>query len=336
VNRCLQWIKGILNSCEKISNVEKVLRRAGQSDFQPCLSLNKMKQLISEFLPVRVKDGIQHSSYYKLWLARRMAATSKRIDICSAQIAHLLHLSSHRPITDLVCLEVGSGWVLSHALVFHLLGAKRVIATDVLPHAQPSVLKAAFRNAVTSLPRDILAPFAEHSLIRKRMDHLLSLPEFSFESLKSLGVEYISPVDFAERKLELKVDLIFSASVLEHVPCDDVSPLLGNLAEMLSPGGTMLHAIHLEDHRDFGQPFVFLSLPGHSYSRRLQSSRGNRIRFSEWSRLFDEVPRTVTKTLFAYHRRDRSLPNAIDSSVRYLDEEDLRVSHIGTFTRKIE
>jgi cyclopropane fatty-acyl-phospholipid synthase-like methyltransferase len=296
---------------------------------------NSIKQLLQDLAPVAVKNAVKRSSYFEVKSARRLAATSKRIDICSAQIAHFFHLASHRPVRDLVCLEVGSGWVLTHALVFHLLGAKKVIATDIDPHAHPSVLRDAVKHAVAPLPRDVLAPFADHSFIRERFDNLLSIRKFDFEVLKSLGIEYVSPVDLARKKLDTKVDFIYSLSVMEHVPCDDVAPLLANLAEMLSPGGTMLHAIHLEDHRDFGDPFAFLSIPADSYPRRLQTNRGNRLRGSEWNRLFSQIPGTSTKTLYTYHRRDRALPREIDGSVRHVDEEDLRVSHVGTLTQKL-
>ena len=294
-----------------------------------------MKQFLSDILPAGVKSAISRSSFYNVRAARHLAGTSKRIDICSAQIAHLLNLACIGPVRGMVCLEVGAGWLLSHALVFHLLGAKKVITTDIVPHAQPGVLHGAVKQAVAALPRDILAPFEDHSLVRERMNNLMSIRKFSFDTLKNLGIEYMSPVDLAREKLDVRADLIYSLSVLEHVPCDDVGPLLRNLAEMLSPGGVMLHAIHLEDHRDFGQPFAFLSLPGESYTRHQQSGRGNRLRASEWDRLFSETPGTSTKTLYTYHRRDRALPREIDRSVRYVDEEDLRVSHVGTLTRKI-
>jgi hypothetical protein len=296
-----------------------------------------MKRIVSRLIPVSVKEAIKHSSHYERRSARRLAVTSKRIDICASQIAHLLHLSSHGPVQDMVCLEVGSGWVLSHALVFHLLGARKVIATDLLPHAHMRVLADALRQAVTSLPRDVLAPFSDHSRIRERMDNLLQIDNFSFDALKSIGIEYVSPVDLARQKIDVKVDLVYSLSVLEHVPCEDVPPLLANLGEMLSPGGAMLHAIHLEDHRDFSNhPFAFLSLPQALYSRDQQSVRGNRLRRSEWVRLFQNVAGTTTKTIFAYHRRNRPLPTEIDASVCHSDEEDLRVSHVGMYTRKLQ
>lgn len=289
----------------------------------------------SSLVPVSVKEAIKRTSFYNVWSARRLATTSKRIDICASQIAHMLHLSSHGGVEDAVCLEIGSGWVLSHALVFHLLGARKVIATDLSPHAQPRFLADALKHAVTYLPRDVLAPFSSHSRIRRRMDDLLQIRNFSFDALKNIGIEYVSPVDLARQKIDVEVDLVFSISVMEHVPCEDVPLLLANLGEMLCPGGAMLHAIHLEDHKDFSNhPFAFLSLPEALYSRDQQSDRGNRLRCSEWARLFGSVPETTTETIYAYHRRNVPLPTEIDASVCHCDEEDLRVSHVGMYTRK--
>ena len=143
-------------------------------------------------------------------------------------------------------------------------------------------------------------------------------------------------MDLACHKIDVEVDIVYSFSVLEHVPCEDLPQLLANLGEMLAPGGVMLHAIHLEDHNDItSNPFAFLSVPAGVYDRPAQSDRGNRLRASEWSRLFGDIPQTETKVLYAYHRRDKPLPQRIDSAVRNSGEDDLRVSHLGIHTRKL-
>ena len=189
-----------------------------------------MQRLISKLLPSALKQKILQSNYYKYRTAIRLASSSKRIDICSAQFAHIFHLSKHPSIEGKTCLEIGAGWVLTHALVCYLLGAKRVIATDIVPCARPDTLSFALRDAIASIPRDILAPFSDHSRIRERFNRLLSISQFSFDTLRELGIEYQSPVDFAAEKVNTPVDFIYSNSVLEHVPSDDVPVLLNNLA----------------------------------------------------------------------------------------------------------
>jgi cyclopropane fatty-acyl-phospholipid synthase-like methyltransferase len=266
-----------------------------------------------------------------------LASSSKRIDICSAQFAHIFHLSKHPSIEGKTCLEIGAGWVLTHALVCYLLGAKKIIATDIVPYAFPDVIPLALKDSIASIPRDILAPFSDHSHIRERFNRLLSISKFSFDTLKEFGIEYQSPIDFSTEKVSLSFDFIYSNSVLEHIYIDDIPVLLNNLIEILNKGGAMIHCIHLEDHKDTNRdPFDFLTIPGDQYTRKLQSERGNRIRCSEWRRIFGGLEGTTTDFIYSYARLDKALPKSIDRSISYDDEHDLRTSHIGVYTRKEE
>ncbi len=294
-----------------------------------------MLSFLKKMIPRSIKKKIKETNYFQHQAVSNLAATSKRIDICSAQMAHIFHLSKHAPIEGKVCLEIGAGWVLTHALVCYLLGAKKVIATDVVPIAQPDTLLLALRDAIASIPRDILAPFSDHARVRERYNNLLSYSEFSFDTLKELGIEYQSPVDLATEKINTPVDFIYSNSVLEHVPVNDVPDLLNNLVNSLNVGGTMIHCVHLEDHQDIvGDPFNFLDIHENQFTPTLQSNRGNRIRCNQWRKLFDDLKGTNTDFIYCYSRLEKPLPEVIDSSISYVDEDDLRVSHIGVYTRK--
>jgi SAM-dependent methyltransferase len=281
-------------------------------------------------IPTGIKQRVARSGYYNKWLAGRLARSSKRLDLCAAQIALLLHLAGSPAVNGKVCLEVGSGWVLSHALIFHLLGAKKVIATDLRPLAEPSALAKAVHGALPSLVRDVLSPFGEHSEIRARLDNLLSLPSLDFNGLKGLGIEYIAPIDFSKTPPDVPADLIYSLSVLEYVPVEGIPPLLQNLTNSLRPGGIQIHSIHLEDHRDIqNNPFAFYSEPEMSFFRDKASQPVNRVRCSQWRQFFDGVKDLDYKLIFQWRRQDKDLPAIIDSSIRYTGEDDLRVSHIG-------
>lgn len=294
-----------------------------------------MKLSVSRVIPHSIKQYIKQSNWYTHREVSQLAISSKRIDICAAQMAHVLHLSQHPSIEGKVCLELGSGWVLSHALVFYLLGAKKVISSDIVPVARPETLLLAVRQAIASIPRDILAPFSEHSRIRERYNRLLSISRFDFDALHELGIEYLSPIDLSKERISTTVDFIYSNSVLEHVPVNDIPGLLDNLVGMLNQDGVMIHCIHLEDHKDIsGDPFSFLSIPDIQYSRILQSNRGNRVRYSGWKKLFENLDGTSTEFFYIYSRKDKPLPKSIDSSISYNDEDDLRISHIGVYTKK--
>jgi hypothetical protein len=99
----------------------------------------------------------------------------------------------------------------------------------------------------------------------------------------------------------------------------------------------MINCIHLEDHKDIDAcPFDFLKIPENQYTRKLQSERGNRIRCSEWRRIFANIEGTNTDFIYSYSRLDKALPETIDPSISYYDKLDLRTSHIGVYTRKEE
>jgi hypothetical protein len=271
--------------------------------------------------------------------AQKIATKSKRLDLCSAQIAQVFHLSgfsNNYPLRGKTCVEIGSGVVLSHALVFHLLGAKRVITTDIEKIAHPvKALKNSIQSSELSIIRDILAPFEDHDKIRSRLSNLYEIKNFSIDILEGLGIDYIAPIDFAKNPLRENVDFVFSISVLEHVPTTDILPLLNNLSEDLSNGGYMIHCIHLEDHKDIiNAPFDFLTETNESFTPKIQSIRGNRVRYSEWKAILSQVKNMDFKTLYSWSRKDIELPQMIDPSITYKNNKDLIVSHLGIFGKK--
>lgn len=295
-----------------------------------------MKQTLKKMIPESIRDRVRSSALWRRRYNRRHAVelgtTSKRLDLCSAQMAHMLHLANHPPLTGKVCLEVGSGWILTHALVCHLLGAEKVITTDIEAMAKPEFLPVAVRSAVPYIVRDVLSPFAPHHEIRTRLDRLLRIEHFDFDVLAQLGIEYVAPVDLARKVFDRKVDFIYSLSVFEHVPVNDIPSLLKNLVATLNTGGTMVHAIHLEDHRGIAEaPFPFLGEAADAYGPEQQTLHGNRVRRSEWRRLFGEVKNFDSRFLYEFSRLDKPLPEHIDDAVVFEDEEDLRVSHVGVY-----
>ncbi len=289
-----------------------------------------IKKILKHWIPDQLLEERKNNRE-----AKKLALTSKRLDLCSAQVAHLLHLAKINSLENSICVELGSGWVLSHALIFYLLGAKKVYATDVSKLASPNYLKHSVQNAIPYIVRDLLSPFSEHSLIRKRLNNLLSINEFSFERLSQLGIEYIAPFDFVQQKLDIPSDFIYSLSVLEHVEEENVLKLVENASSGLKTKGKMVHAIHLEDHKDIvNNPFEFLKEPDSIFTKEVQNERGNRIRCNKWLEMFDKVKNVDYKVLYTWMRKDKDLPEKIDSKISYKDENDLKTSHLGILCEK--
>lgn len=286
----------------------------------------------------RIRRLPAYQQAYNWRHARQLATRGKRLDVCAAEVAQYL-LQAGRGGTSLngaVCLEVGSGWLLTHSLVFHLLGASKVYATDVEPLLQPASISQALAASVDWAIVDSLCPFDDRSAIEQRLERLLAVDRFSPEQLRELSIEYVAPIDLARDPLpgSEPLDLVFSKSVLEHVPVDDVEPLLRGLTGRLSPTGMMFHLIHLVDHRDLRHdPFAFLALDGRSYPPDLQTRWGNRIRASRWLDLFGGVDGIDTEVVFEWSDARSPLPDHIDPLVSHQGEADLRVTHLGVCNR---
>ena len=123
-------------------------------------------------------------------------------------------------------------------------------------------------------------------------------------------------------------DLISSLSVLEHVPPAVAPALLTNLLAMLRPGGTMVHNIHLEDHRDIdGASFAFLAADT-DWTEADYDSRGNRLRASDWVRIVAAIPGAAAARVEPLFKAGALLPADIDLAFRSYDPADLRTSRI--------
>lgn len=289
-----------------------------------------------------IKQLMPLSSYSRLTsslMAKKYSKGAKRLDLCASQIAYAFHMSEFKdthPLKDKVCLEIGSGWLLSHSLIFYLLGAKKVISTDYIKLAHPKFLYNAINNSELSIIRDILSPFEEHYLIRERLNKLSKIKKFTFDLLcEEFGVEYIAPIDISKELIGENIDFSFSGSVLEHVPGDDIIYLLNNLSKQLKAEGKMIHFIHLEDHKDLDNPFAFLSIPKEEYNKNMQLERGNRIRKSQWVTIFSKIENTKFKIFHEWKRMDKELPQIIDKSIHHVNRDDLITSHLGVIFNKI-
>ena len=300
--------------------------------------LIRSRSIARALIPARMRRAVVGSRFMQARHAAALARGSKRLDLCAAQVANVLHLAGgpgRNLVRDRVCAEVGSGWVLSHALVLHLLGARKVFATDLNPIARPGLLRDAVRLAEPSIVRDILAPFDNYRAIRDRLENLRSIDRFDFAALRRLGIEYRAPVDLSVTPFQDPVDFWFSHSVLEHVPRASVPGLISNLNESLAPGGAMIHSIHLEDHRDIAlAPFRFLELPAASYPESEQVSRGNRVRASGWLHAFSSLDDLEVSSIFEWTRDTDVRPRVVDDSIEHAGEADLVTSHIGILALK--
>lgn len=289
-------------------------------------------QVAKRLAPQWLKDKLRSNSVLRSAVnrseAQHFSVSSKRIDVCSAQICHAFMACGLNGLVGKRAIECGSGWVLSHSLVFHLMGAKEIVATDIEELACPEMLINAIRSSEASIPIDTLAQFDSYEAIYERYQKLVEIKSFNFKTLESLGIHYVAPHDFAIKHMVPPADFMFSNSVMEHVPVNVCQDVLTNMAASLAPNGTMIHRVHLEDHHDCASnPWGFFDQS--NYDSELQTRWGNRIRPSQWREMLDTIPDSTWRFFYGFERWNKPLPNQIDADVQFTDEKDLRCSHIG-------
>jgi hypothetical protein len=292
--------------------------------------MKKMIRKVYNILRIKYPNMFSfYGSFRTVIQAKRYAKMDKRLDNCAAQIAFMLHKTDINLIKGKVCMEVGSGFLLTHSIIFYLLGAKRVIATDYNKLAEPKYIKNSIDNSYLSSIRDILSPFEDHEILRERINKIQSIKHWDLKVLKEeLNIEYIAPVNLINTKLN-SVDFIFSLSVLEHVGSIHLKAMIKNLSSMMNKNGNQFHFIHLEDHYGGAtNPFGFLNLE--DYSENLEHERGNRVRASTFLNYFNCY--NNTKLVYAW-QRNNLLPSEINHSIVYKDNEDLQTSHIGLWVK---
>ncbi|GAU80687.1 hypothetical protein BIWAKO_00577 [Bosea sp. BIWAKO-01] len=269
---------------------------------------------------------VQHWTH-TLWAWHR-ARGDKRIDRIAPGLAALIR-DACGSVEGHSCLEFGSGHLLSEALVFWLAGAARVVAVDYHPLLRLHFARLAFASADRDALLGALAPAAPAATVTERIARLDQLGNWTPEALSELGIDYVAPVDFSqETEFAGTFDLIHSTSVLEHLPLANCKAIIANVQAALRPGGVALHAIHLEDHLDFRRnPFAFLAADT-DWREKDADARGNRLRASDWLRIFRSLPAAQVEILWEVVREDAPLPRPLDSTFAGYAECDLRTGGI--------
>jgi SAM-dependent methyltransferase len=145
-------------------------------------------------------------------------------------------------------VEVGTGWFPTLPICYRLAGARSCRTFDVVRHLNPKMTFRMLRRIENHLPA-----IAEGSLrpledVKAAYAGLCNT-KTADQLLRGAGIEYFAPHDAAATGLpDASVDVVYSNSVLEHVPADAILRIMRETRRILRKGGLAVHSANCGDH----------------------------------------------------------------------------------------
>lgn len=146
-------------------------------------------------------------------------------------------------------VEIGTGWFPLLPILFSLCGAKRIWTFDRTRHLNAALTFRGLRALGPHLPLVSEWSGVPVPELERRLTQLLQTAPHLHALLAQARIRYQAPGDAADTKLpNASVDLVFSNSVLEHVPKPAVKQLFAESARILRPDGVAVHGVNCGDH----------------------------------------------------------------------------------------
>ncbi|HVK89737.1 MAG TPA: methyltransferase domain-containing protein [Kofleriaceae bacterium] len=156
-------------------------------------------------------------------------------------------------------LEVGTGWYPTFPVCLYLAGAARVLTFDITRHLRPEMVRrlvARLAHHVRTIAKAGGTSEAEVETRRAALSHALGRGASLLDATGHV-VDYRAPADATETGLPAGAhDVVFSNSVLEHVPPDTIHRMFREAYRVLRPGGVMFHSVNCGDHYAYTDPSI--------------------------------------------------------------------------------
>jgi hypothetical protein len=145
-----------------------------------------------------------------------------------------------------VFFEFGAGWDLTIPLVYFMLGINAQILIDINPNVKFDLVNDTLWRLVR-FKDDI-----EKKYNIKLRNTSTSLVSNIRDLDKIFGIRYIAPLDAAHTGLpESSINFISNTATFEHIPSNDIIPILKESYRLLKPGSVMSCLIDLKDHYSY-------------------------------------------------------------------------------------
>lgn len=156
-------------------------------------------------------------------------------------------------------VEIGAGWYPTLPVCCWLAGAATVTTFDLSRHLQRDLVEQLAERLRRHVPTIAQANKLSEGVVEaKRARFAKAIAQGAqLDDATDHAIRYRAPVDFTRSGLpEASVDLVFSNSVLEHVPADVLPPMFEETKRILKPGAATFHSINCGDHYAYFDPEV--------------------------------------------------------------------------------
>lgn len=198
-------------------------------------------------------------------------------------VSHIEAYAEHGPpraVGDTVFYEFGAGWDLTVPLSYWALGVERQLLVDIHSNLRFDLVNGTIARMERS---------DDERLVRRPgAGDVGSAAELD----ERFGISYVAPRDARATGFDAgSVDFVSSTNTLEHIPADDLVPILVECRRLLRPDGGMSSRIDLRDHYSYFDrslsPYNFLRYSDRAWwlfnSRLLYQ---NRLRRPDYLRAF--------------------------------------------------
>jgi methyltransferase family protein len=188
-------------------------------------------------------------------LQRRVGSLSRFDDELQTKLEDWRLMAGHlrgagQPIAGARLLEIGSGWYPTLPFALYLAGAARVITVDITRHMMAELVRRCAEGLAARAAAIAAASGAPEAEVRRRGDELVArLRGTDVEAATGGVVEYRAPGDARRTGLPAaSLDVVFSNSVLEHIPAEAIREMFVEARRVLAPGRIMFHSVNCGDH----------------------------------------------------------------------------------------
>ncbi|MCX5742744.1 MAG: class I SAM-dependent methyltransferase [Proteobacteria bacterium] len=160
---------------------------------------------------------------------------------------------------DAEMMEMGTGWYPTFPLCLFLVGTRRIHTVDLTRHLKPEKTLALAERLATHVPRIAAAGGVDEATVRTRLArvHDKLAAGASIEAATDGAIEYHAPSDATDTRLiGGSLDVVFSNSVLEHVPGPVIAACFTEAMRILKPGGLVFHSVNCGDHYAYTDPRI--------------------------------------------------------------------------------